>query len=84
MKWKKSDTIFVSIVVVVIIVLVVGTTERTTKAVPNDSTHQQVTSKAECMACHGVDRVKPQPMGHPGSDKCFQCHTQPVGWVGNN
>ncbi len=82
MKWKKNDSIFVMIILVVVIVLVIGTTERTTKAVPNDATHQQVTSKAGCMACHDGASERPQPLGHPKSGKCFQCHTQPQDWVG--
>ncbi|MDQ6989724.1 MAG: hypothetical protein Q9M19_07565 [Mariprofundaceae bacterium] len=80
MKWNKYDVIFITVVVAVIVVLVLGTTERTTKAVPNDAMHIQATSRAACMACHGVDSDKPQPIGHPSSSKCFQCHTQPQDW----
>jgi len=81
-KWQlgKRDFIFLAIVAAVILLLVLGTGDRTTKAVPSDQTHQQVKSRAECMACHGVDGVRPQPMGHTKADQCFQCHLQPTNW----
>jgi len=81
-KWQpgKKDMIFFAIVAAVILLLVLGTSERKTKAVPDDQTHQQVKSRAECMACHGVDGVKPQPIGHSKADQCFQCHLQPAHW----
>ncbi len=83
MKLNKRDTVFVLVVAAVIIFLTVGAKERTTKAVPDDDTHKNVTSRAQCMACHGADGIKPQPLGHPGADQCFQCHKQPEHWVGN-
>lgn len=83
MKLSKNDIIFVGVVAVIIIALVLGATERTTKAVPDDATHNQVTSRDTCMSCHGVDGVKPQPLGHPKANQCFQCHKQPDHWVGN-
>lgn len=82
MKINKRDRVFLAIVFTVIVVLVVGTTERTTKAVPTDETHTKVTSRAECMTCHNVEGVKPQPLGHPKANQCFQCHKQPNSWVG--
>jgi len=77
---NKRDLIFFGVVAAVILALVLGTSERTTKAVPSDATHLQVTSRAECMACHGVDGIKPQPKGHSRADQCFQCHKQPSDW----
>ena len=82
MKLNKRDTIFVLIVAAVIIFLTVGAKERTTKSVPDNDMHKNVTSRAQCMACHGVDGVKPQPLGHPKANQCFQCHKQPEHWVG--
>jgi mono/diheme cytochrome c family protein len=81
-KWQpsKKDMVFFAIVAAVILLLVLGTSDRTTKPVPADKTHMQVTSRAECMACHGVDGVKPQPIGHSKADQCFQCHLQPKSW----
>lgn len=81
-KWKpsKRDFVFLAIVAAVILLLVLGTSERKTKAVPTDAVHQSVTSRAQCMACHGVDGVKPQPIGHSKADQCFQCHMQPKDW----
>jgi len=76
----KRDVIFLAIVGVVILLLVLGSGDRTTKAVPADATHMQATSRAACMSCHGVDGVKPQPMGHTKADQCFQCHVQPKDW----
>ena len=84
MKFNKRDTVFILIVLAVITVLVVGTTERTTKAVPDNETHNKVTSRSECMSCHGAEGIKPQPLGHPGANQCFQCHKQPSSWVGSN
>ncbi len=83
MKINKRDAIFLGIVAAVIIVLVVGTSERTTKAVPDNTTHSQVTSRAECLVCHSTEGVKPQPLGHPKANQCFQCHKQPSHWVGS-
>jgi len=83
MKLNRRDTIFLLIVATVIIILVAGTSERTTKAVPDNDTHKNVTSRAQCMACHSVDGVKPQPLGHPKANQCFQCHKQPEHWVGS-
>ncbi len=82
MKLNKRDTVFLLIVAAVIITLSVGSKERTTKAVPDDAIHDKVTSRAECMSCHGADGVKPQPLGHPHANQCFQCHKQPEHWVG--
>jgi len=81
-KWQpsKKDMVFFAIVAAVILLLVLGTSERKTKPVPDDQTHQQVKSRAECMVCHGVDGVKRQPIGHSKADQCFQCHLQPTHW----
>jgi len=81
-KWQpgKRDFIFLAVVASVILVLVLGTSDRTTKNVPSDAIHLQVTSRAECMACHAVDAIKPQPKGHTRADQCFQCHKQPQNW----
>ena len=76
----KKDFIFLSIVAAVILILVLGTSDRTTKAVPNDATHLKVTAHDECMACHGADGIKPQPKGHTRGVQCFQCHMQPKDW----
>jgi len=81
-KWQpgKKDMVFFAVVAAVILLLVLGTSEHKTKAVPSDQTHMQATSRAQCMACHGVDGVKPQPIGHSKADQCFQCHLQPTNW----
>jgi hypothetical protein len=60
--------------------LVLGTSERTTKPVPDDDAHRHATSRAACMVCHGAEGVHPQPQGHTKADQCFQCHAQPQGW----
>ncbi|WP_051938123.1 hypothetical protein [Ghiorsea bivora] len=82
MKISKRDTVFIVIVAIVITFLTLGAKERTTKAVPDDVMHDNVTSREQCMTCHGVDGVKPQPLGHPKANQCFQCHKQPDHWVG--
>lgn len=82
MKISKRDSIFIIIVAAVIIFLTLGAKDRTTKAVPDDAMHDKVTSRSQCMACHGVEGVKPQPLGHPKANQCFQCHKQPDHWVG--
>jgi len=81
-KWTfgKRDFIFLAVVASVIVLLVLGTSDRTTKNVPSDRIHLQVTTRAECMSCHGVDGIKPQPKGHTRADQCFQCHMQPKEW----
>ena len=83
--WRpgKRDVIFAAIVAAVILALVLGTSERTTKATPNDATHQQATSRDACMSCHDASGVHPQPMGPPRADQCFQCHMQPKDWQGS-
>ncbi|MDX8413874.1 MAG: hypothetical protein R8J85_07280 [Mariprofundales bacterium] len=83
-RWRPNirDAFFLAIVVVVVTVLALGSSERTTKAVPDDETHQNITSHDTCMACHGVNGVKPQPLGHTKGIQCFQCHTQPKQWSG--
>jgi hypothetical protein len=80
--WRpgKRDAVFLAIVAVVIMLLVLGTSERTTKPVPDDDTHKHATSRAACMVCHGTEGVRPQPQGHTKADQCFQCHAQPEGW----
>ncbi len=83
MKLNQRDTIFLVIVTAVIIILAVGSSDRTTKAVPDNETHSQVTSREECMTCHSAEGTKPQPLGHPRANQCFQCHKQPEHWVGN-
>jgi len=83
--WKpgKRDLMFLLIVAAVVLLLVLGTSERTTRAVPSDETHRTVTKSVQCMACHSAEGVRPQPIGHTKSDQCFQCHIQPKGWLGN-
>lgn len=83
MKLNKRDTIFLVIVTAVVIILAVGSSERTTRAVPDNETHSQVTSREQCMACHSAEGIKPQPLGHPRANQCFQCHKQPDHWVGS-
>ncbi|MDX8403996.1 MAG: hypothetical protein R8K54_06275 [Mariprofundaceae bacterium] len=82
--WKpgKRDAFFLAFITAVILLLVYGTGERTTKPTPNDDTHQQASTRAVCMACHGADSVHPQPKHHTKADQCFQCHVQPEGWAG--
>jgi len=82
MKISKRDTIFIVIVAIVITFLTLGAKERTTKAVPDDTIHDKATSREQCMTCHSADGVKPQPLGHPKANQCFQCHKQPDHWVG--
>ena len=83
MNINKRDSLFIITVIIVITILTVGSKERTTKAVPDDDTHKKATSRAQCMACHGSNGIKPQPLGHPKADQCFQCHKQPAHWIGN-
>jgi len=80
--WRPGnrDMVFLAIVAVVILLLVLGTSERTTRPVPDDDTHKHSTSRAACMACHDAAGVSPQPEGHTKADQCFQCHAQPKGW----
>ncbi|OIO67711.1 MAG: hypothetical protein COW19_10470 [Zetaproteobacteria bacterium CG12_big_fil_rev_8_21_14_0_65_55_1124] len=82
--WKpgKKDALFLGVVLLVIVLLVLGSSERTTKATPNDDVHRAATSHETCMTCHGKDGVRPQPVGHASSVQCFQCHTQPKDWQG--
>jgi len=84
MKLNKRDSLFILIVAIVIIFLTVGSKDRTTKSVPDNATHKNVTSRSACMTCHGVEGVKPQPLGHPKANQCFQCHKQPSHWVGSS
>jgi len=81
-RWRASrgDWVFIIIVATVVLVLALGSTERKTKATPDDAIHMHATSRSACMSCHGEDGVKPQPPGHVKADQCFQCHTQPEGW----
>jgi len=83
--WKlnKRDALFLGIIALVLLLLVLGTKERTTKPVPDDAVHRQVTKRATCMQCHGAKGVRPQPPGHVRGGQCFQCHQQPAGWIGN-
>jgi len=78
----KSDLLFLSVIAAVVLLLVLGTSERKTRPVPNDTIHQTSSSKAECMSCHHAEGVHPQAAGHTKSEQCFQCHQQPDGWVG--
>jgi hypothetical protein len=84
--WRpgKRDLMFLTLVAAVILLLVLGSSDRTTVAVPADETHRTVSSREACMSCHGVDAVKPQSPGHTKADQCFQCHTEPDGWQGGN
>ncbi len=78
----RNDWVFMLIVLTVIVVLILGTSERTTKATPDDATHQAITSHQACMTCHGEHGIRPQPAGHVKATQCFQCHQQPAGWKG--
>jgi len=81
-QWQfgKRDALFLAVVAAVVLTLVLGSSERKTRAVPDDATHQAVKSRAACMVCHAQDGVAPQPKGHIQGGQCFQCHTQPKGW----
>ncbi len=79
---NRRDILFLGIIAAVILLLVLGTTERTTRPVPDDDVHLHSTSRAACMQCHGPQGVRPQPAGHTRADQCFQCHQQPEGWQG--
>ncbi|MDQ6993923.1 MAG: hypothetical protein Q9M31_10635 [Mariprofundus sp.] len=81
-KFGKRDAVFLTVIATVILVLVLGTSERTTKAVPNDQNHLAVTKLSECMSCHGAQGMRPRPLGHIKGGQCFQCHTQPKAWKG--
>ena len=74
--WKpgKRDLLFLGIIATVVIALVLGTSERKTKPVADDTIHQTASSKAQCMSCHNADGVLPQAAGHTLSQQCFQCH----------
>ena len=80
----KRDLMFLALVAAVLLALVLGSSDRTTTAVPSDETHRTVSSRQACLACHGVDGVLPQSPGHSKADQCFQCHTQPEGWQGKS
>jgi len=82
--WKlgKKDALFLGVVMTVIVLLLLGTSERTTKATPDDEVHRAATSHEVCMECHNAQGMRPQPVGHASSMQCFQCHTQPKGWQG--
>jgi len=84
-QWKPNirDAFFLAIVVIVITVLAMGNSERTTKRVPDDKTHRNITSHDACMVCHGADGIRPQPPMHTKGIQCFQCHTQPKSWSGS-
>ncbi|OIQ00132.1 MAG: hypothetical protein AUK35_03055 [Zetaproteobacteria bacterium CG2_30_46_52] len=82
MKVTNRDSIFIAVILIIVLTLVLGAKERTTKAVPDDATHKQVTSREACMSCHSAEGIHPQPMGHPKANQCFQCHKQPEHWVG--
>ncbi|MDQ6976089.1 MAG: hypothetical protein Q9M22_05940 [Mariprofundaceae bacterium] len=81
-RWRPSqgDWVFMAVVGVVIVALILGSSERKTKATPDNATHQTATSRAACMACHNTNGVRPQPAGHVKADQCFQCHSQPDSW----
>jgi len=78
------DWIFIGFILVVVAALTFGSSERKTAPTPNDATHQNATSHEQCMACHGADGARPQPIGHPGNTQCFMCHLQPEGWKGKS
>lgn len=84
-RWQpgKRDAIFLMIVVAVVLALSLGSHERRTVATPNDAMHIQADSRSSCLTCHGSEGVQPQPAGHTKADQCFQCHLQPMDWVGN-
>jgi len=79
-KFSKRDALFFATVASVILVLILGTSERKTKAVPNNDVHQTATSRAQCMQCHAATGAAPQPVGHTRANQCFQCHQQPENW----
>jgi len=82
--WRpgRRDLMFLALVLAVVLLLVVGSSDRTTVAVPSDETHRTAASRAACMSCHDINGVRPQSVGHTKADQCFQCHTQPDGWQG--
>lgn len=82
MKISRRDGIFIAVIFMLVMTLVLGAKERTTKAVPDNAMHKQVTSREACMNCHSTEGLFPQPLGHPKANQCFQCHKQPEHWVG--
>lgn len=76
------DWVFIGVIVAVVAALAFGSSEKRTAATPNDAIHQNATSHEQCLACHGADGERPQPIGHPGNTQCFMCHLQPEGWKG--
>ena len=82
--WKpgKRDIIFLTLVATVVLTLVLTSSKKTTKPTPDDPIHQNATSIAECMRCHGPGGVLPQPKRHPQGGQCFLCHLQPKHWKG--
>jgi len=82
--WKpgKRDVIFLALVATVVLTLVLTGGKKTTKPTPDDLIHQNATSRAECMSCHGPGSAHPQPKGHVKGGQCFLCHQQPKGWKG--
>lgn len=82
--WRpgRRDLIFLLIIAAVMLLLVFGSSERRTVPVPSDEAHRTASSRTACLTCHGPGGVHPQPEGHTRADQCFQCHTEPEGWVG--
>ncbi len=83
--WKpgRRDAFFLAFVAAVVVILVLGTGERTTRPTPNDATHQQVSSREECLSCHTLEKINDPKLDghrHVKEDQCFQCHKQPEVW----
>lgn len=79
--WRpgKRDLMFLALVFAVVLLLVLGSSDRTTVAVPSDDMHRTTLSRAACMNCHWPDGVRPQGGKHlhTKADQCFQCHAEP-------
>ena len=80
--FTRRDAAFVAVVGAVLVVLALGSGKRTTPATPDDPPHQQATSRAACLGCHGKGGVRAMPKRHPKMDQCFMCHAPPAHWVG--
>jgi hypothetical protein len=78
-KPKKSDFVFVGLVIAVIVFVTLLPGPRDNNPpVPGDFAHRQVTSEKECMACHIPGGARPLSSRHPKRQDCLRCHRQPT------
>jgi len=72
---KKRDLLFIAIILIIVGgMYALSLTGKKPPLMPEDATHTEATTKAQCNSCHGKGMKYARKPGHPFKDDCFMCH----------